>query len=113
MAKKTYHKAFVILTQDKKIVEVTIGCHEDISTFGGFQYFDAVRADKDNYLYVDDEGAINGTKVGFVWKGQPYFGRGVILGVNNNNGESKDCSLTEEEIKKNIDGFFAIDSTEE
>lgn len=110
---RPYHKAFVIMPREKIIEEVTIGQHEDISTFGGFQYFDAVRADKDNYLYVDDEGAINGTKVGFVWNGQTYFGRGVILGVNNDNGESKDCTLTKEEIKKNIDAFFVIDSTEE
>lgn len=108
-----YLKAFVIMPREKTIAGVTIGCHEDICTFGGFLHFDAVRADEDNYLYVDDEGAINGTKVGFVWKGRTYFGRGVILGVNNDNGESKDCTLTEKEIKKNIDALFVIDSDEE
>jgi len=40
-------------------------------------------------LYVDDEGAINGTRVGFRLGDIDYFGSGLILG-SNTEGESAD-----------------------
>lgn len=103
------HKGILIDSKTKQVVEVAIHNHEDISKFGVFKHFDAVRADRNNYIYVDDEGAINETNFGFVWDGKPLFGRGVILGVNNLNGETKDCSLSIDDVKSKIDYYFTVD----
>ncbi len=55
----------------------------------------------DDDIWLDDEGAINGTKVCFRIKDelQWFFGRGLILGCDMTKGECKSHTLTEEDIK--------------
>ena len=49
-------------------------------------------------LYVDDEGAINGTRVGFRLGDIDYFGSGLILG-SDSEGESADVLRTPLDFK--------------
>lgn len=102
------NKAILINAKDKSITEVTIETYKDIYKFCGFDLFTCVQMDaKGNTLYVDDEGLLNGTDFGFIIKGyaQPLMGNAIILGTNRNTGDSKDTSLTPDEVFKMVSFF--------
>ncbi len=55
--------------------------------------------------YVDDEGLINGTMqdIGAMYcvdYPQPLAGRGVVLGIDYETGESRDCQLSIQDAQK-------------
>lgn len=80
---------------DKRVYEIN-------KFVGG--YFDAVhvKVGKKYYvMYVNDEGAINGTNVGFLFDHAPYFGSAVFMSVD----ESKDCKLTLKQLSKHLHLF--------
>ena len=62
--------------------------------------FTCVILEGEETLYVDDEGLINGTDVGFVLScyQEPLMGNGLILGTDEM-GESVDTKLTVEEVR--------------
>lgn len=77
---------------DKRVYEIN-------KFVGG--YFDAVhvKVGKKYYvMYVHDEGAINGTRVGFLFDHTPYFGSAVFTCVD----ENKDCELTLKQLSKHL-----------
>lgn len=103
-------KAILINAKDKTVTEVTITNYKDIYKFCGFDLFTTVQMDANgNTLYVDDEGLLNGTSVGFVIKGypQPLMGSAIILGTNLRTGDSKDTDLTAEQVRKMVSFFDA------
>lgn len=63
----------------------------------------AHRFENEDVIFVDEEGLFNDHKFGFVIGGNPYIGNGIVVGTTEN-GESKDCVSTEDEIRNQI--FF-------
>jgi hypothetical protein len=101
-------KAILINARTNTISFVSIKDYKDISKFGNFDIFTTVQMDaKGNTLYVDDEGLINGTTLGFTIEGydQPLMGNGIILGTNLRTGDSKDTDLTLEKVASMVRCF--------
>ena len=65
------------------ISEVIINDYMDISAEIGCRMFTSVRLSKNEVLYVDDEGLINGTKQGFLIATNDGLlaGNGIVLGI--------------------------------
>ena len=109
-------KGILIDAKNNKLSYVEINDHTDISKHGGYNYFDVVHLSGKDDIYVDDEGLINGTQYGFDvinprrFSQGLYFGNGVVLG-HNGQGESIDCSLTIEEVAKQIRCFQTVANT--
>jgi hypothetical protein len=72
----------------------------------GCELVDVINIDNKNDLFVDDEGLlkINDNTKFFIIQGyyQPLAGNGLILGFNNNDGDSTSTNLTVEEISKRV-----------
>jgi hypothetical protein len=72
----------------------------------GCDTFDCVQIHDENDVYVDDNGLLNLTPHSkfFHYKTypQPLCGNGLILGINHDNGESIDTTLTIEEVKRDV-----------
>jgi hypothetical protein len=106
---KRNDKAILINARENTVEFVTITDYKDISKFGKFDLFTCVQMDeRGNTMYVDDEGLLNGTNVGFVVKGfdQPLMGNAVILGTNLRTGDSKDTDLTLEQVSEMVQCFI-------
>jgi hypothetical protein len=54
-------------------------------------------------ILVDEEGLLKNPTDFFTYNGahQPFAGNGLIVGVDPNDGESIDCQITLEEVKRN------------
>lgn len=108
MSKQPTRKGILIDAKNNSIESVSLGDHKTISKAGGYDYFDVVRFNKKDDVFVDDEGAINGTDFGFeLLEGisrQPYMGNGVIMG-RGINGESIDAFTSLEDVAKSIRCF--------
>ena len=101
-------KAILINARTNTISFVSIKDYKDISKFGDFDIFTTVQLDaKGNTLYVDDEGLINGTTIGFTIEGyeQPLMGNGIILGTNLRTGDSKDTDFSLERVASMVRCF--------
>jgi hypothetical protein len=100
-------KAILINARENTVSYVTIGEYTDIQKFGNYDLFTTVGLGGGETLYVDDEGLLNGTNVGFTIEdyAQPLMGNGVILGSNPHTGDSKDTAFTIEEIAKKVKCF--------
>jgi hypothetical protein len=109
-------KGILIDAKNNKLSYVEINDHTDISKHGGYNYFDVVHLSGKDDIYVDDEGLINGTQYGFEvlnprkFNVAVYFGNGVVLG-HNGHGDSIDCSLTIEQVSKQIRCFQTVANT--
>ena len=102
-------QAILINARTNTISFVSIKDYKDISKFGEFDLFTTVQMDaKGNTLYVDDEGFINGTTLGFTIEGydQPLMGNGIILGTNLRTGDSKDTDLSLEKVASMVRCFI-------
>lgn len=54
-------------------------------------------------LIVDDEGLINGKwTTGFEHDGRQIAGNAIVAGVNEDDGDFRDCALSAEEVKSKI-----------
>ena len=105
---KRNDKAILLNARENTVQFVTIKDYTDISKFGKFDIFTCVEMDdRGNTLYVDDEGLLNGTNIGFIVDGyeQPLMGNAVILGTNTATGDSKDTDLTLEQVSKMVQCF--------
>ena len=97
-------KAILIDVKNETIEEVLIGEGiQPIYDVMGIDCFDVVRLDEKNDVYVDDNGLLSLTPQSkfFSIEGyyQPLAGNGLILGIDNNTGESVDTTLSVEYIK--------------
>lgn len=72
----------------------------------GCDCFTCVGIDENNDIFVDDNGLLFLTPFSrfFNYKGysQPLAGNGLIVGIDNNDGESIDTTLTIDEVIKNV-----------
>jgi hypothetical protein len=105
-------KGILIDVKNETVEEVLIEVDSDGTTLQGLYNLigctnvECVSIDDKNDIWVDGEGLLSltdSTKF-FQWKGyeQPLCGNGVILGVNEDNGESVDTTLTLEQVKSNV-----------
>ena len=105
------NKGFLINSVNKTITEVQVGDYKDIQSKIGCRCFDVVSIDDDNDVYVDDEGllSIDDNSKFFGFKGHDIrlCGNGVVLGINQKTGDSKDCTITKEWLNENI-VFFEL-----
>jgi hypothetical protein len=90
---------------------VEIKHYTDLYMHGKFSTFTALNMGKDDSLYVDDEGLINGTDYGFKFDGYsvPLMGNGIVLGVNMKTGDSKSAKHTIEQVMKRVMCFVVKD----
>lgn len=67
-------------------------------------YFDCVHVKVDGKMlamWVNDEGAINGTSIGFLFDHRPYFGSAVFTSHH----EGKPCPVSAKQIAKHLHLF--------
>lgn len=74
--------------------------------------FEVVNIDGENDIYVDEEGLLNLTPSSkfFTFEGghQPFAGHGLVMGFDDETGDSKDTTLTVEFIKSKVK-FHTLD----
>lgn len=101
MSEKLNIKGILINAEDGIVSEVIIKDYSDINKKLGVSTFTCVRLSKDEVLFVDDEGLINGTEKGFrVSYGDGWLaGNGLILGVTPS-GDSVSTKLGFADIAK-------------
>ena len=102
-------KAFKIDSANQTVTEVDVdekNVLADLYKHVGCEMVEiACRIDDDNEIYVDEEGLLkNGPIIGFSYKGahQPFAGNGLVLGCNDETGESKATTLKLEDVAKNV-----------
>ena len=95
-------KAILIdpFTETVEVVDYS-GDWEDIGGLLECRYFDVVRIDDSETLYVDDEGLYEENQRFFRWDGyhSPLAGRALILGTDEE-GESIDTDMETEDVEK-------------
>lgn len=98
-------KAILINAKTKEVKEIEMGKdYKEIYTQLECELFTAgAYLDKEDVMYVDDEGLINGTDAFFTLEGthQPFAGNGLIMGTDDE-GESTDCKLSFNEVKNKV-----------
>lgn len=112
-------KGILIDVKNKTITEVEVIANEQgselPSIYGhlGCSIFEVVNIDHENDIYVDEEGIMNmNDETGFFQvEGypQPLAGNGLVLGFNDEDGDSKDTTLSVEEIKSRVKFKSAFD----
>jgi hypothetical protein len=108
---KRNDKALLLNVSKNTITEVTIKDYSDISRLIGCNYFTTVQVnDQGDTLYVDDEGLINDTTVGFTFDGYdaPLMGNALLLGTNLRSGDSKDVTMTVEEFAMRVKTLMRV-----
>lgn len=108
---KRNDKALLLNVSKNTITEVVIKDYTDISKFGKFELFTTVQVNAaGDTLYVDDEGLINGTEVGFTFEGYdgPLMGNAVLLGCDRRTGESKDVTMTAAELAAKVKTLMRV-----
>ncbi len=98
-------KAILIDSINKEVKEVEIGKGiDEMYKFLQCECFTvASYLDKEDAIFVDDEGLMNGTDVFFTFEGahQPFAGNGLIMGCDDM-GESVDCKVDIDEVKNKV-----------
>ena len=98
-------KAILIDSINKEVKEVEIGKGiDEMYKFLNCQCFTiATYLPKDDAIFVDDEGLMNGTDVFFTYEvaHQPFAGNGLIMGCDDE-GESVDCKISFTEVKDKV-----------
>jgi len=101
-------KAILIDSINKEVKEVEIGKGiDEMYKFLNCEIFTiASYLPKNDAIFVDDEGLMNGTDTFFTYEGahQPFAGNGLIMG-SNSKGESVDCKIDLNEVKKKVDFY--------
>lgn len=102
-------KAFKIDVTNKTVTEVEVDENNvlrDLYNHIGCEMVEiACRIDEDNEIYVDEEGLLKPPPfLAFEYKGahQPFAGNGLVLGYNDETGESKATTLKIEDVIKNV-----------
>ena len=98
-------KAILIDSINKEVKEVEIGKGiDEMYKFLQCECFTvASYLPKEDAIFVDDEGLMNGTDVFFTYEGahQPFAGNGLIMGCDSK-GNSVDCKIDINEVKKRV-----------
>jgi hypothetical protein len=71
----------------------------------------AISDDRKHEIWLDEEGLFRQPLAFFKYSGYPqeaYAGKGVILGCNRTLSDSKDCTLTLDEVRAKVE-FVSID----
>jgi hypothetical protein len=101
-------KAILIDSINKEVKEVEIGKGiDEMYKFLNCEIFTiASYLPKNDAIFVDDEGLMNGTDTFFTYEGahQPFAGNGLIMG-SNSKGESVDCKIDLNEVKKKVNFY--------
>lgn len=101
-------KAILIDSINKEVKEVEIGKGiDEMYKFLNCDCFTiASYLEKNDAIFVDDEGLMNGPDVFFTYEGshQPFAGNGLIMGCDDM-GESVDCKITLDEVKKKVNFY--------
>lgn len=94
-------KGILIDVNNETVTEITIGDYTEINDKIGSRFFDVVRFNEDNDVYVDDEGLFNEDNKFFSIdeNGYPLSGNGVILGIDPDTGESIDTTILIDDLK--------------
>jgi hypothetical protein len=100
-------KAILIDAENQKVETVLIGDGiQPIYDAVKCEIFECVDIDGVNTIYVDEEGLLTLTpnKMFFTFEGahQPFAGNGLILGTDNETGESIDTNLTLDEVRAKV-----------
>ena len=99
-------KGILINVTEKTVTEVQVGDFKHMQELIGCNIFTTVslRFPDGETLFVDDEGLLQGKTQGFKIEGypQPLMGNGLIIGVNHEDGENADVTITCEEIEASI-----------
>jgi hypothetical protein len=104
-------RALLLNAKENTITEIVIKDFSDISRLIGCNYFTTVQVnDKGDTLYVDDEGLINDTTVGFTFEGYdgPLMGNAILLGTDLRTGDSKDVTMTAAEFAAKVNTLMRI-----
>lgn len=98
-------KAILIDSINKEVKEVEIqkGIEEMYKLLNCEIFTIATYLPKEDAIFVDDEGLLNGTDVFFTYEGahQPFAGNGLIMGCDDE-GESVDCKISFAEVKDKV-----------
>jgi len=108
---KRNDKALLLDVSKNTITEIVIKDYTDISRLIGCNYFTTVQVnDKGDTLYVDDEGLVNDTTVGFTFDGYdgPLMGNAILLGTNLRTGDSKDATMTASELASKVKTLMRV-----
>ena len=101
-------KAILIDSINKEVKEIEIGKGiDEMYKFLNCEIFTiASYLPKNDAIFVDDEGLMNGTDTFFTYEGahQPFAGNGLIMG-SNSKGESVDCKIDLNEVKKKVNFY--------
>ena len=101
-------KAILIDSINREVKEVEIGKGiDEMYKFLQCECFTiASYLDKQDAIFVDDEGLMNGTDSFFTYEGahQPFAGNGLIMGCDDM-GESEDCKVDLTEVKNKVKFF--------
>ena len=96
-------RALLIDPQTETVTETSITSWRDIAPAIDAQLFDVVNIDDFRHsIYVDDEGLY--TKIyrfAYVGYHQWLMGKGLIMGFDEDTGDSTDCTLTIAEVLNN------------
>ena len=96
----------LIDVQNRSIEFVEVKDWKDIYVHVKCEMFECVSIDENNDVYVDEEGLLtmDSKSMFFMYKGypQPLCGNGLILGIDHENGESIDTTLSLELVKSNV-----------
>ena len=97
------NKAYLIDAENRTVTETKIESWKDIAPKIGCELFTVVNIEKEDALYVDDEGLLKQPEHFFLYKGynQPLAGNGLVMGTDEE-GDSTDPQNTLEEIKSRI-----------
>ena len=88
----------LIDAKNKTIKMVEFSNLEDIYKLLGVTIVEVIRVCNYDTMYIDEEGAINGTKFGFNFGSTPIFGNALICHTDED-GEDMDPISTLEEIR--------------
>lgn len=104
-------KAILIDVHSQTIKEVEIEKNASVNIGHIYEHlkcdcFTCVGIDENNDVFVDDEGLLSLTPLSkfFLYKGypQPLAGNGLIVGIDHNDGDSVDTTLTIHEVAQNV-----------
>ena len=98
------HLGFLIDSFNRTITQVKVGDFRHIQSLIDCELFcvGAYLGDNGDTLYVDDEGLINGTEYSFVFDGKLLMGNGLVLGSDENTGNSRDARLSLSELQARV-----------
>jgi len=98
------HTGFLIDAKTQSITPVLVGDFRHIQKLIGCDLFciGAYVNDDGDTLFVDDEGLLNGTEHCFLFDGRLLMGNGLVVGCNENTGNSRDARIELTELVKRV-----------